>query len=177
MAQIKDITKMSEEELRERFSLKDLKERVKQMEIVKDPSEFRTKGQLIQLLKLAGKKRPTSGPSQSQKDQNRYEAKKEKERQRLKNQRKTPVFLPLTGKEKKGVIVERVDEQTGEVEEVRVGAWLPVTINGVKNYVPKGVSTEVPIDVANLIGQYQEKTQEAKSRFLIEGEKKKRALS
>ncbi len=178
MAQIKDITKMKEEELREKFSLNQLKKRVKKLELVDDPDDFTTKGQLIQILHLAGKKRPSSPPGQEHKDKNRYERKRDEMKEILRNQPKVQVMLPLTGKEKAGTIVEQVNEQTGKLEEYRVGAWLPVTINGARSWVPKGKPVKVPRQVAELIGQYQSETSQALSRYLIEGdEKKEKALT
>ena len=177
---MEDITKMSEKKLREKFTFSELKKKVKELGIIEDPDVFTNKAQVIQILQGSAKSRKKEKEVEKPKKTDKvkkqerekiklnYQAKKKRMMEILEKEPKTQVFLSLTGREKKGIIVERVNKEN-KVVKIRQGAWHPVTINGVRTHVPKGRPVKVPQRVAEMLGQYQTETNEALGQFQIEG--------
>lgn len=72
----------------------------------------------------------------------KHQSKAQRMKEHLAGQEKVTMFIPLEGKEKPG---------TTE----------PVTINGYRLNVPKGVYVKVPLQVADILKDYLKQTQEA----------------
>lgn len=75
---------------------------------------------------------------------------------------KVSILVPLSGKEKQGVIRWVFDKGLGREVPVHVdGAIQPVTENGAQYLIPKGVYIEVPSPVAKIIQDKFRQTSEA----------------
>lgn len=117
-------------------TIKELREMVKKQGI-ENAEVFTTKAQLIAILDDAKSRTPGVAQPESPEDVERYKSKRQKMKEYLEAQPKVSIMLPLEGK-------ERAPDNPVH----------PVTINGFTTLVPKGKMTEVPKDVAKLIGNY-----------------------
>lgn len=90
-------------------------------------------------------------------------------RDSLLKQPKMSYFIPLEGKgEKKGVVKWVVNPKTKLEEQVQVsGTVHPVTLNGFVWLVPKGVRTQVPEQVAEVLDERFNQTSEVEEENLL----------
>jgi hypothetical protein len=83
-------------------------------------------------------------------------------RELLDKQPKVRILLPLEGNDKPGVVEWRTNPRNGERYQVVVsGAFETVQLNGCKTIIPKGVYSEVPQQVADVIAHSYQQTQMA----------------
>ena len=107
----------------------------------------------------------TLDPKEEETVTQRHTSKKEVMKQKLMKQlRDKPIrmMVPLDVNEKPGVVVWEGDEQ-----KYVSGAYQPVTLNGFTWLVPKGVYTEVPEQVAEVLSQRLQQG-EAERKFNID---------
>jgi len=135
----------------------------------KDAEVFDKKAPLIATIKALDSKSPVSVPGQSKKDREKYLSKKEIMRKILMKEERVSILIPLTGKEKKGVIKLVYSKTSKREEQVLVsGAYTPVQINGFKWLVPHGVYNSVPMSISKQIGISQNAEVEAGKPFLTD---------
>ena len=83
-------------------------------------------------------------------------------RDRLDKQPKVRILLPLEGEDKPGVVEWRTNPKNGErYQQVISGAFETVQLNGCKTIIPKGVYSEVPQQIADIIANSYQQTQMA----------------
>ena len=100
-------------------------------------------------------------------------SKKETMREKLMNQKKIRTHIPCEGKEKKGIVKWVYNKQTKREEQVYVsGTVIPVQLNGYIWLVPKGVHTELPIQVADMLADSQDAVSRAGEKYLIDRDEK-----
>lgn len=82
-------------------------------------------------------------------------------RDKLMSQPKVRYLIPCEPKERPGVIEWRTDKNGDKYQVVISGAFETVQLNGFKWFVPKGVFTDVPEQVAEELGASHHLTNEA----------------
>ncbi len=92
-----------------------------------------------------------------------WKSKAERMKAYLDGRPKVRIIIPCDAKEKAGTVVERSDGK-----KVYAGAWWSKTFNGYRVDVPKGVYTEVPIDIADNISAEFNQVQADLARFGID---------
>lgn len=140
---------------------------------VPDADTFITKKQVItvinamKLAKAAGSKKPVEYVKDDKLEDDKFhETKISIIQKKLAAQPKVQVFLFKQPKEPVGRVIDkmvngkRILEKSGAVQEV--------IINGYVTYVPKGVSVEVPEQIAKLLGQSITDTQMAGEQYKVE---------
>lgn len=87
----------------------------------------------------------------------------------LKNGKTGKILIPLSGKEKKGVVNWITNPKNGKQEQVYVtGAVQPVTLNGFQYLVPKGVYVEAPERIVEEVERSFQQTTAAGQEFLVD---------
>ena len=109
---------------------------------------------------------PTPPKDDSKSDIKVYRGKAAAMKAKLDAQKLVRIFLPLEGKEKKGYKVEEI--VNGRKQFVFHGAVRTLTFNGYSVHVLKGVTTYVPEQVADAIGQGDTDTSEAGDHIAID---------
>ena len=134
-----------------------------------DAENFETKKPLIATINTLRAQKVVETPGQLKKEKKAYLSKKERMRAVLMAQPTVRILIPLEGKQKKGVVKWVYNERNKRKEQVYVeGAYTPVQINGFKWFVPHGVYTEVPRQIADMIAESQQVTQEAGKDWLVD---------
>ena len=172
----------------EELTIKQLTARLIKAGTPKEEAElFKTKDQLIVMIDMKAKEKvsslkDTESPSERRESKNKYTTKVDIMREKLNNQSKIRIKLPLEGKEQMGV-VKRVCELSKETlknmnltmseknkfDTVHIsGAVEPVTLNGYKTFVPKGIYFEVPEQVADALDEADRNTAKAGEAFLFD---------
>ena len=168
----------------EDLSLKQLQEKAVEVGMPReDVGNFNTKAQLISMMNvLKATKAKAEGEvervatleqketlKQDKTDKKKWVGKVEIMRNKLMKQPRVKVLIPLEGKEKRGEVDWVYNEKTRRKEQVyRSGSVLPVQLNGFKWFVPKGVYTEVPEQIAQVIETSFNQTAEAGKDFLLD---------
>ena len=165
------------------IKLEDLSVKQLQEELVKlgvpseDAKKFTTKAPLIATLKAlnvkAGQKvatlEPKADPKEEKQVEKKWQSKAERQRAYWGAQPKVRILVPLEGKEKQGIVKWVFNPKTEREEQVYIsGAIQPVTENGAKYLVPKGIYVEVPEPVAKVIQDKYQQTSEAGANLLID---------
>ena len=89
-------------------------------------------------------------------------------RNKLLAQEKVNILIPVDPTERAGVVEWRKDKN-GEDYQVHIsGAITSVQLNGYKYFIPKGVYTPVPRQVAEVISKAQQQTLEAGSNISLD---------
>jgi hypothetical protein len=106
-------------------------------------------------------------PAEEKQVNRAFMAKAEAMRKKLESMPKVRFFLPISGGEKPGVVREVVVK--GRKEQVHVsGAIEVVQLNGYKTIIPKGQFVEIPQQVAEVLSESMQATQQAGADFLID---------
>ncbi len=157
----KDLTKLTVKDLREMVVKLGMSE--------EDADNFETKKPLISTINALRAKKVVETPGQLKKDKEEYLGKAERMRAHLMKQPMVRILVPKGIKEKVGVIVWVLNKITKRKEQVYVsGAYLPVQLNGFKWLIAKGKYDEVPQQVADVVSESQNMTEEAGKDFLID---------
>lgn len=108
-------------------------------------------------------------PSEDRKIEDSWKSKAQRQIKYWSEQPKVRILVPLEGQEKTGVVKWQYDPKEKRDVQVHVGgAVQPVTENGAKYLVPKGVYVEVPEPVAKVIQDKFQQTSEAGADLLID---------
>jgi len=160
----------------EEKTLKELKEELKGLGFT-NVDIFTTKTQVqttIDALKSKPKEtvttiNPSINPKEEKKIEKNWENKAEQMRIKLEGQPKVRILVPLEGKETQGVVRLVYNEKKKRQEQKHIsGAVQPVTLNGFMYLVPKGMYVEVPEQVAQVIQDKFNQTNEAGKDILID---------
>ncbi len=167
---------------------KELRESLVKLGTSKEEADlFNTRDQLIAMIKVKSKEKvsslkETESPAERRELKNKYTTKVDIMREKLANQSKIRIKLPLEGKEQVGV-VKRVCELSKETlknmnltmseknkfDTVHIsGAVEPVTLNGYRTFVPKGIYFEVPEQVADSLDEADRNTSSAGKDILFD---------
>ena len=170
----------------EELSLNQLKEKAIKLGMSKeDAAVFSTKKQFLAMIDRLDKKRPNEpdldspaapvtpvpdkpNPKDDAMVNKRWLSKAKVMRDILSKQPKIRFFLPLSGKEKVGVVEEYVGKDGYVVQKYIRGAVETVTLNGFKTLIPKGVFVNLPEQVVEELSQSIEKTQNAGEEFSVD---------
>jgi hypothetical protein len=107
-------------------------------------------------------------PSEDREVNKRWKSKAEIMRNKLLAQEKVNILIPVDPTERAGVVEWRKDKN-GEDYQVHIsGAITSVQLNGYKYFIPKGVYTPVPRQVAEVISKAQQQTLEAGSNISLD---------
>lgn len=140
-------------------NLQELKERAAGLGF-ENLNVFTSKVQVITIIEsqLKKVKKALSPTTFSKGDNTNYKSKKARMKAFLESQPKVQVFVPLEGKEKPGK------------------AFLPVTLNGVRTDVPKGIPTMQSTPVAEVVYAHLQLTAVAGQEFLLSRDDKVKNL-
>lgn len=134
----------------------------------KDTLNFENKKPIIATI-YALRANVTTGSGQLKKDKKEYSSKKERMRAILMAQKRIRILIPTQGVEKPGVVKWVYNERSKREEQVLIsGAYTPVQINGFKWLVPHGVYTSVPEQVADVVSDSQNMTNQAGKEWLLD---------
>lgn len=110
----------------------------------------------------------TPKPAEERKVNENWKNKAEAMKARLLAQPTVSILIPLEPAEKKGVVEWRTDK-SGEKYQVHLdGAIESVQLNGYKYFIPKGVYTPVPQQIAEVISRSQQQTLDAGSEISLD---------
>ena len=98
----------------------------------------------------------------------RWKTKAAAMRDHLAAQEKVNILIPLDPSEKAGVIEWRKDKEGNDYQVHISGAVDSVQLNGYKYFIPKGIYTPVPRQVAEVISKAQQQTLDAGKDILID---------
>lgn len=108
-------------------------------------------------------------PKEEKSFEKAYMTKRERMRLRLMAQPRIRMLVPKEPTEKDGVVKWVLDPKLGyEVQVYVSGAVKTVTLNGYKYLIPKGVYSEVPQQIADIIEKSQQQTSEAGQDKLLD---------
>jgi hypothetical protein len=97
-----------------------------------------------------------------------YSSKADRMRTKLEGQPKVRVLLPLEGEEKQG-IVEWITDARGIQKQVHLGGAIDqVMLNGYKFIIPKGVYYDVPQQIAEVLSNAYNQTQNAGANISLD---------
>lgn len=106
-------------------------------------------------------------PNEEREVNKKWKTKAEKMKALLLSQPKVSILVPLDPGERVGV-VEWKEDKYGEKYQVHIsGAIESVQLNGYKYFIPKGVYTPVPQQIAEVIAQSQQQTLSAGSSISL----------
>ncbi len=164
----------------EELTLKELQQKLIELGMSEeDANAFRTKAAAIATVStLESKKEVDDGkvasledktsPAEDREVNKNWKNKAEKMRDRLLSQRKVSILIPLEPTERAGVVEWRKDKDGNDFQVHVSGAVESVQLNGYKYFIPKGVYTEVPQQIAEVISKSQKQTLEAGSNMLLD---------
>jgi len=118
------------------------------------------KGEAGEVKKVASiEERPN--PSEDREVNKKWKSKAEKMKARLLAQEQVSILIPVEAHEHAGVVEWRTDKN-GQQYQVHIsGAVESVQLNGYKYFIPKGIYTRVPRQIAEVISNSQQQTLEA----------------
>lgn len=138
-----------------------------------DAKGFKTKAPMIAAINTLEAKEATEevkkvasieekpNPSEDREVNKRWKSKAQIMRNKLLAQEKVNILIPVDPTERAGVVEWRKDKD-GEDYQVHIsGGVTSVQLNGYKYFIPKGVYTSVPRQVAEVISKAQQQTLEA----------------
>ena len=107
-------------------------------------------------------------PSEDRQVNKNWKSKAEKMQDHLESQERVSILIPLEPGEKRGTVEERVGKNGRKYQVAVSGAVDSVQLNGFKYFIPKGVYTSVPRQIAEVISNSQQQTLEAGKDFLLD---------
>jgi hypothetical protein len=110
---------------------------------------------------------PIVSPKEDRKDAQLWQSKADRMRESLEQQPKVRVLIPLDPGEKQGVVKRVMVNDREELVAVSGGIWSK-TFNGYKVIIPKGVYTEVPMQIADNIAEEFSQTAHAGDQWLVD---------
>lgn len=128
-----------------------------------DVKKFNTKPALVAAMSFFNKKSEGSEQpvksldevpniQEEKKIEKNYNSKAEVMRKHLESQPKVSIIIPLEATETRGVVTTEYSEKTGREEQVHVsGSIHEFFLNGYRFIAPKGVYTELPRQLADLV--------------------------
>lgn len=168
----------------ESLPMAELKKRVVELGFSGDLGVYNSKAQIVGLITFLQSKTFTKPViDDPKKDVENYTSKRKVMYDLLSKQPKKTIFLPLEGKETRGSIKvaypdgKRVHLQDqaytirGDERVEQVGTCFPVTLNGCKTLVPKGIAVEVPLYVHDTLSRSFNMTASAGEAYKIERSK------
>lgn len=138
---------------------------------------FNTKAQIMTVLNTLGAKEEVKKvdsleeketPTEKKLVEKQWLSKAEKMRQLLMAQPQVRFLIPPDANEKSGVVEWRTDKNGNKYQYVVSGAYETVQLNGCKWIIPKGVFTNVPQQVAEVLSESYRLTSEAGKNFAID---------
>lgn len=136
---------------------------------VEEADKIKTSSVLVSVINTLRANNVSQNPSQLQLDpteeklvEKNWKSKTKKQWDHWEKSPKVSILVPLSGKEKQGIIRWVFDKGLGRDVPVHVdGAIQPVTENGAQYLIPKGVYMDVPAPVAKIIQDKFKQTSEA----------------
>lgn len=165
----------------ETLSIKELQDKLVEKGMPEeDAASFKTKASIIATLRTLDAKEAVSevekepeevkkvasieekpNPAEDREVNKRWLTKAQAMKKHLEAQEKVSILIPLDPSEKQGVVEWRTDAK-GETYQVHVGGSIEtVQLNGYKYFIPKGVYTPVPRQIAEVISKSQQQTLDA----------------
>lgn len=159
-------------------SLKQLKEELVAKGMPVDQVDnFNTKSQIMAVLNTLGAKEEVKrvdsleekeSPQEKKDFEKQWLTKAEKMRSILMAQPTVTFYIPLAGDEKTGVVEWRTDKYGKKYQFVVSGSYETVQLNGFKWFIPKGIYTDVPKQVAEVLSQSLNMTLQAGREMLVD---------
>lgn len=162
----------------EEKTLKQLKEEATALGIPKEAAEsFTTKAQVLAVINTLAAKEAVKkvdsledkpSPGEKRQDEKHWRSKAEQMKAKLQDQPKIRVRLALESNEKPGVVEWRTNKN-GEKYQFHVsGSVETVQLNGFKWLIPKGVPTEIPEQINEVLEKSMFKTMNAGSNISMD---------
>lgn len=159
-------------------SLKQLKEELVTAGMpLEDTEAFVTKKQILAVLNTMKAKEvvkrvdtldDTSTPTEKKQLENQWKSKATLMRERLMAQPTIRTILPLEAAEQEGVVEWRTDKYGNKYQLVLSGAVETVQLNGFKWIIPKGVPTDVPEQVSEVLDKAYLRTHNAGKNISVD---------
>jgi len=107
-------------------------------------------------------------PNEKRVFEKEYSSKADRMRTKLEGQPKVRVLLPLEGEEKQGIVEWRTDTR-GIQKQIHLGGAIDqVMLNGYKFIIPKGVYYDVPQQIAEVLSNAYNQTQNAGANISLD---------
>lgn len=107
-------------------------------------------------------------PNEKRVFEKEYSSKADRMRTKLEGQPKVRVLLPLEGEEKQGIVEWRTDAR-GIQKQIHLGGAIDqVMLNGYKFIIPKGVYYDVPQQIAEVLSNAYNQTQNAGANISLD---------
>lgn len=167
----------------EELTIKQLQDELVKLGLSEEEAQtYKTKAQIITTLKAMSKASESEehedekvlsleekpNPSEEKRINKKWKTKAEAMKSNLFTQEEVSVLVPLDPGEKMGVVEWREDNK-GDKYQVHIsGDITSVQLNGYKYFIPKGVYTRVPKQVAEVISASQQQTLDAGKDFRID---------
>ena len=107
-------------------------------------------------------------PNEKRVFEKEYSSKADRMRTKLEGQPKVRVLLPLEGEEKQGIVEWRTDAR-GIQKQIHLGGAIDqVMLNGYKFIIPKGIYYDVPQQIAEVLSNAYNQTQNAGANISLD---------